>query len=215
MLFLKIAAACLAISDYFFPLNHIFYFPFCPLLSVFLCPIYLKEMLFLCSTVTCLCHLTPLMYAYTLWPRFSSFSCSQGTDAVLNWHVLAKGEAPHNTHRSVYTAKRKTIWKNPGLNEKNTRRHDDKHQCLVTQRILIEKCNQKLHPVHIAGYIMSSSSLCCCFVYSNKSIRTFTNVFKIYIWFYSWRLTNKSSNKKLHYTAMPNICLRKYLKQRT
>ena len=113
-----------------------------------------------------------------------------------------------HTRRSVYTAKRKTIRNNPGLNERNTRRHDDKHQCLVTQRILIEKCHQKLHPVHIAG------TLCPCHPYvvvffilttSDESIRTFANVFKIYIWFYSWSLTNKSSNRKLQYSNAKDL----------
>ena len=74
----------------------------CPA-SVLLKGVHFLSICSLCSTVTCLCHLILLIYSNTLWPQFSSFSCSQGTDAVLNWHVLAKRGETHNTNTAQFT----------------------------------------------------------------------------------------------------------------
>lgn len=36
--------------------------------------------------------------------------------------------------------------------QRNTQRHNDKHQCLLGYREM--QCNQKLHPVHAGYYIL-------------------------------------------------------------
>lgn len=158
MLLLKIAAACLAISFLWlllFPHSHIYLFIFFPP-SVFFsgpsvfysdrcnCSLQLVQHSHLPpspdSTDIFVCVLAPVQLIQLL----SGSRCCPKLTTV--WHI---------THTDQFTQQKgrqygKTLVKIRG--QKNTQRHNGKHPCLVTWRVLTEKCNQKLHPVHTARY---------------------------------------------------------------